>query len=281
MGDLDDLILEVVDLVGQLVHHREVAVDDPVGDRVEQEVGAFREDGADAVAHRHAPREVGRRAVDRQEELLAEDEVDLRGLDLAAVLDVEQHDMDDVVVDRDLRPLVALLDVVGDQRVQPERPRDGPTVCSVGVGQVDPERGCRAGRPAPPARRRRSTPRRPTATSRRSGPAPIRAASRRDPAASSVGACSEGDRGASLVASIRLQRDSPCRRRLSAAIVGQHTRPGRAAECETGRDRDDRDDAGDGEQPDEDLRRLAAPPRSRARRRRRRRAAAGPADRPG
>ena len=137
----DDLVLEVVDLVGQLVHHREVAVDDPVGDRVEQEVGAFREDGADAVAHRHAPGEVGRRAVDREEELLAEHEVELRGLDFAAVLDVEQHDMDQVVVDRDLRPLVSLLDVVGDQRVQLERPRDGPDGLLGGVGQVDPEAG--------------------------------------------------------------------------------------------------------------------------------------------
>ena len=36
---LDDLVLEVVDLVGERVEDREVAVDDPVGDRVEQEVG--------------------------------------------------------------------------------------------------------------------------------------------------------------------------------------------------------------------------------------------------
>ena len=116
--------------------------------------------------------------------LLAEDEVDLRGLDLAAVLEVEQHDMDDVVVDRDLRPLVALLDVLGDQRVQPSVRATARTVCSVGVGQVDPEAGVglRGDQSAASASRSvdSATPDGDQQTIRTGSP--IRAARRRDPA---------------------------------------------------------------------------------------------------
>ena len=166
-----------------------------------------------------------RRAVDREQEALAEDEVDLGRLDLAAVLEREQDDVDHVVVGRDLRPLVALRDVLGDQRVQPEVARRRRRRV-VGRGRSGrPRRGCRARRPARRAPSRSSISATPDGDQQtiRTG-ADSRGVSPR-PGASSVGG-SEGDRGPSLVASIRLQRDTrrraPARRR---AVGGQHTRP--------------------------------------------------------
>ena len=66
--------------------------------------------------------------MDAQQEPRAQDEVDLGGLDVAAVAELEEHDVDDVVERLDLRPLVALDDVLGDQRVEAEGLGERPDV---------------------------------------------------------------------------------------------------------------------------------------------------------
>ena len=49
--------------------------------------------------------------------------------------------MDDVVDELDLRPLVALDDVLGNERMQPEMPSDGLDDFRGGLGEVDPDAG--------------------------------------------------------------------------------------------------------------------------------------------
>ena len=77
-----------------MVEDREVAVDDAVGDRVEEEVRALREHRpADASSRSPARSDIAIVAVDRDQEPAPEDEVDLGRLDLAVVVEVEQHDV--------------------------------------------------------------------------------------------------------------------------------------------------------------------------------------------
>ena len=53
---LEDLVLEVVDLVGQAVQHRKVAVDDVIGEDVEEEVRSAGQHRLDAGSQRPDPR---------------------------------------------------------------------------------------------------------------------------------------------------------------------------------------------------------------------------------
>jgi hypothetical protein len=82
--------------------------------------------------------------VDGHQEPASEDEVDLGRLDLAAVVEIEQDDVDDVVVvGLDLRPLVALGDVLGDQRMKTEVSGDRSDDLRRGVDEIDPDAGRR------------------------------------------------------------------------------------------------------------------------------------------
>ena len=111
-------VLDVLDRVAQQVQEREVAVDDRVDQRPEEVIGTARQHGRESAAQgRHRAR-VPPRPVDGQQEPLAEDDVDLGALGVIVVLEREDHDVDELVGDLDLRPLVALEDVLGDERVE-------------------------------------------------------------------------------------------------------------------------------------------------------------------
>jgi len=73
-----------------------------------------------------------------EQEAPPEDEVDLVGLDGVAKLEGEQDDVDEAVGDLDLRALVALDDVLGDQRVEPELRGHGVDGRRAGGREVDP-----------------------------------------------------------------------------------------------------------------------------------------------
>ena len=79
--------------------------------------------------------------MDGQEEPLAEHEVDLRGLQLVGAREHEHDDVDDVADELDLRPLVAVDDVLGDERMQPDVVADRLDDLGRGVGEVDPDAG--------------------------------------------------------------------------------------------------------------------------------------------
>ena len=76
--------------------------------------------------------------MDREEETLAQHEVDLVGLRLVGARQREHHEVDDVADHLDLRPLVALDDVLCDQRMQSDQLSDRLDDSSWGLGQVDP-----------------------------------------------------------------------------------------------------------------------------------------------
>ena len=58
---------------------------------------------------------------------------------IGVVVEVEQDDVDDAVGDLDLRPLVALEDVLDDERVKPEGRPDLLDLFARRPGQVDPD----------------------------------------------------------------------------------------------------------------------------------------------
>ena len=119
---LDDRVLDEVDLVAELVHEREVAVDQVVAQRPQEVIGAAGQDRRQPVAAEVVGRpRVPRGGVGRQQEPLAEDHVDLARHDRVAVDEREHHDVDAVRGDLDLRPLVALEDVLGDELVEAEQ----------------------------------------------------------------------------------------------------------------------------------------------------------------
>jgi len=76
--------------------------------------------------------------VNGEEERAAQDEVDLLGPDLAVVGDGERDQVDVVAGQLQLRALVALLDVLGDQGVQAQLVRDGGGERRRRVRQVHP-----------------------------------------------------------------------------------------------------------------------------------------------
>ena len=88
----------MVDVVAQAVDDREIGIDHRVHDRIQQDVDAHREDLVDVVVVgcEGVEGSPGRR-VRREQEPLAEDEVDLRGRQLAIVGDREQDDVDPVI----------------------------------------------------------------------------------------------------------------------------------------------------------------------------------------
>ena len=281
---LDDLVLELVDLVAEPVEDREVAVDDRVGEGVEEVVGALRR-GACSTPTRSGARRRGpsRPSWTRQQEPLAEDEVDLgrprpRRRSRARTARCGRRR-------RTSRPSPA-----GCARRCPRRsagggraPRrsTGPVVLG-GVGQVDPEPRRRARRRLGDRGPSSSWPtgRRPVDV--RSAPGSVGAStSPRRPARRASWRRQRAIVGSPLVVAIRLRAASGCRRPPRSRRGRSPSIRVRAAEGEARRDRDDRDDAGDEEQPDEDRRRLARPPSARGPRRRGRRGAAGRGARPG
>ena len=116
----DDVVLDLVDLVGVAIEDREVAVDDAVEERPQQEVGTPRQDGLDAELELVDRVRVPAARVDRQQEPLAEHDVGLRGLQLVGAREHEHDHVDDVPDELDLRPLVAADDVLGDEGMQPD-----------------------------------------------------------------------------------------------------------------------------------------------------------------
>jgi hypothetical protein len=77
--------------------------------------------------------------MDRQQEAITEDEVDLVRLGSALVAEGEQDEMDDLAERLDLRPLIGLGDVVGDEWMQLELLPDLPNEIRIRIDQVDPE----------------------------------------------------------------------------------------------------------------------------------------------
>ena len=110
----------VVDGEPEPVGEREVPVHDVVGEGPQEMVRTVRQDRADP-----GPQVVGRprlpaRIVGGEEEPGAEHDVEFDRRQDGVIVEVEQDDVDDAVGDLDLRPLIALEDVLDDERVQPE-----------------------------------------------------------------------------------------------------------------------------------------------------------------
>ena len=142
-GLADDVVLERVDLVLDGVHHREVAVDDPVREGVEQEVRAAPEQASRIPAQLAESERVPPGLVDREEGSRAEDDVHLDLGHLSGERDPEHDDVDRPFDLLDLRPLVALLDVLRDEGVELQELGD---VRRLGMGRgrdVHPEASLR------------------------------------------------------------------------------------------------------------------------------------------
>ena len=143
-GRLHHPVLQVVDVVADPVEDREVAVDDRVRQGVEEVVGSLLEGVLHAEPERCRRRRAEGAVMDAQEVALPEDEVDLRRRRLALVVEREQDDVDDVLVERfDLRALVPLGDVLGDQGMEPEGVGHDPDLVLARRDEVDPEAGVR------------------------------------------------------------------------------------------------------------------------------------------
>ena len=144
----DDLVLDVVDRVADPVGEREVAVDQVVGDRPQQVVRTALEDRRrrrPQVVRRPAdpsPR-CGRSAGSRDPRTTSSSDATT----VVAVGEVEQDDVDDAVGRLDLRALVALQDVLDDERVE-RRGRRRPAPPASASGPTS--------RPTPARRARRS-----------------------------------------------------------------------------------------------------------------------------
>ena len=136
--------------------HRLVAVDDPVADRVDDRRRAVAEHGGLLLEVEPGGVQLGALAVpDGDDEVAADEHVDLAGLDGVVLVDVPERLEDQeqpVLVALELGPLVGLEGVLDGERVQPEHLGD---VVELVLGRA------RAG---PPRRSRRS----PVASSRSS-----------------------------------------------------------------------------------------------------------------
>ena len=139
----NDLVLDVVDGVADPVREREVAVDQVVRDRPQEVVRPVGQDGRHAIRQVMTGPRVPVDVVDGQQEALAEDDVELRRHDRVAIAQVEQHDVDDPVGRLDLRPLVALEDVLDDQGVEAERLADLQRLGLRRGDEIDPDPGLR------------------------------------------------------------------------------------------------------------------------------------------
>ena len=140
---VDDAVLQVVDLVLQPIEDREVRIHQGVQERPQEEVRPPLQQRAGALAEVLGRPRIPRRRVRGQQEVPTQHEVDLVGLDLAVVDDGERHQVDVLAGQLQLRALVALLDVLGYQRVQPQLAGDRLGQLRRGVGQVDPAAGRR------------------------------------------------------------------------------------------------------------------------------------------
>ena len=80
--------------------------------------------------------------MDREQEGRTEDDVDLARVRMVDV-EREQDDVDELIGKLDLRALVALQDVLGDQWMQPQRAADGLDAVGVEVDRIDPGRRSR------------------------------------------------------------------------------------------------------------------------------------------
>ena len=125
---LEDVVLERVELVADLAQHREAVVEAVVDDPVEQVAGAAREELLaqlllGAAALEQVLDRLQRLVGDRDHVAGADEEVELAGAEAAggAVEDREVEDDEQVVVvDVDLRPLVAREDVLEVEGVEVE-----------------------------------------------------------------------------------------------------------------------------------------------------------------
>src|SRR6201996_3308071 len=125
---LEDVVLERVELVADLAQHREAVVEAVVDEAVEQVARAAREELLAELLFLAAALEqvldrLQRLVRDRDEEVGADEEVELTGAEPlgGTVEDREVQDAEQVlVVDVDLRPLVAREDVLEVERVEVE-----------------------------------------------------------------------------------------------------------------------------------------------------------------
>jgi len=138
---VDDVVLEGVEFVLEPVEDREVAVDDPVDEGPEEEIEAGRQEPFRPPSQADDALRLPVRVVDREEELRSEDDVDLGKVRLAGVEEAEEDDVDEAVGQLQLRPLVPLDDVLGDEGVEAEDRRHLADELGRGAGQIDPSPG--------------------------------------------------------------------------------------------------------------------------------------------
>ena len=134
-----DRVLEGVDRILEPVGEREVGVHDLVADRPQQVVRSGPHEAGESIPKmRPASRIPGSRMA-RQQEPVADDQVDLVRLEVGRIIEREEHDVDDIVGCLELWPLVALEDVLGDERMQSQQLRGTGDLGCGGVRQVDPD----------------------------------------------------------------------------------------------------------------------------------------------
>ena len=261
------LVLHVVDRVAEAIGEREVAVDDVVGKRPQHVVRAVAEDRRDPGAQMvRGPRVPARRRGPSAEN-------PARARSRVRVATTRRHRSSlnrttwiDAVGRLDLGPLVALQDVLDDQRVEAERGADlepGPALGQVRSTQTArPGAASRSGRPASAASpsqlagrvRRRPAGHAPrivpgSAARRRAAPDRVIGSAGFAWLGIGVGSCGRASAG--------------CVARSQHRRVRQHTRP-EPPSAEGRRERRRGDRGGDDKQPDHDPGRLARRPRPRA-----------------
>ena len=107
-------------------------------------IRATRQERTDAGAQMGVVSRIPIGLVDGQQEARAQHDVDLAGPGVADV-EREQDDVDELVGDLDLGPLISFHDVFGDQRMEAEQPRDFLDCGRIGVRDVDPQQRIRNG----------------------------------------------------------------------------------------------------------------------------------------
>jgi hypothetical protein len=145
----EDVLLDLVDVLGQPLDHDGVVVDDAVGHGVEHGAGADAQElrpllelEADVVQRAGLP------MAHRDHEARADEDVDLADVDELLGVDVArglEHEEQRVAVDVDLRPLVRVDGVLHGQRVQVEVAPDRLDDAGRRVVQPDPHEAVAAG----------------------------------------------------------------------------------------------------------------------------------------
>ena len=121
----EDLVLELLEVVLQRLHHREVLVDDEVHQRIKHEARPLGEERGRPLAARPQPLVGRQRAVaDRHQVVVPDEDVRLAELQLArrVALHRTQHDEQRLLVLLELRPLMRAVRVLDREVMQPERP---------------------------------------------------------------------------------------------------------------------------------------------------------------